>query len=183
MTVLQSICYVQAQTAQAQPLLRLPALKHLMDELADRRAQHLKAKQGFLAAENLVAALQGLGSLVAAVLGAFVAFHPRRVLGFAIAVLGAIITMLSGLSRVCNFAGRAAQNDDAVLYYSAGLYMANRRFASFSRSNAPDPDEVMQACVDASNFCDPDSPAGYKYEAERHAGWTYIPLCCCTICV
>ncbi|DBA94429.1 TPA: hypothetical protein ACH3X1_002028 [Trebouxia sp. C0004] len=174
---------MQAQTAQAQPLLRLPALKQLIDELADRRAQHLKAKQGFLAAENLVAALQGLGSFAAAVLGAFVAFHPLRGLGFAIAVLGAIITMLSGLSSVCKFAGRAAQNDDAVMYYSAGLYMAQRRFASFSHSNAPDPDDIMQACVDASNFCDPDSPAGYKYEAERHAGWTYIPLCCCTICI
>ncbi|KAL0018144.1 hypothetical protein WJX77_004232 [Trebouxia sp. C0004] len=127
---------MQAQTAQAQPLLRLPALKQLIDELADRRAQHLKAKQGFLAAENLVAALQGLGSFAAAVLGAFVAFHPLR--------------------------GRAAQNDDAVMYYSAGLYMAQRRFASFSHSNAPDPDDIMQACVDASNFCDPDSPAGYK---------------------
>ena len=102
-------------------------------------------------------------------------------LGVAIAVLGAVITMLSGLSRVCNFAGRAAQN--AVMYYSAGLYRAQRRFASFSRSNAPDPDEVMQACVYASNFCDPDSPAGYKYEAERDAGWTYIPLCCFTICI
>ena len=106
---------MQAQTAQAQPLLRLPALKQLIDELADRRAQHLKAKQGFLAAGNLVAGLQGLGSLAAAVLGAFVAFHPMRGVGLAIAVLGGIITMLSGLSGFCNFAGRAAQNDDAVM--------------------------------------------------------------------
>ncbi len=79
-------------------------------------------------------------------------YHPLRGLGVAIAILGAIITTLSGLSRVYNFAGRAAQSDDAVMYYSEGLYMAQRRFASFSRSNAPDPDEVMQVCVDASNF-------------------------------
>ncbi len=167
---------------QAQPLPPLPALKQLIDELADRMAQHLKARQGFLAAGNRVAALQGLGSFATAVLGACVSFHPLRGLGVAIAVLGAIITTLSGLSRVCNFAGRAAQNDDAVMYYSEGLYMAQRRFASFSRSNAPDPDEVMQVCVDASNFLDPDSPAGYKYEAEGRAGWAYIPLCC-TICI
>ena len=57
---------------------------------------------------------------------------------------GAITTMLSGLSRVCNFAGRAAQNDDAVM---CGLYMAQRHFASFSRSNAPNPDEVMHAVL------------------------------------
>ena len=81
-----------------------------------------------------------------------VAFLAVRGLGVAIAVLGAIITTLSRLSRVCNFAGKAAQNDDAVMYYSEGLYMAQRRFASFSRSNAPDPDKVMQVCVDASNF-------------------------------
>ena len=54
---------MQAQTAQAQPLLRLPALKQLINELADRRAQHSKAKQEFLAVGSLVAALQGLGSL------------------------------------------------------------------------------------------------------------------------
>ena len=174
---------MQAQTAQAQPLLRLPALKQLIDELADRRTQHLKAKQGFLAAGNLLVASQGLLSLAAAVLGAFVAFHPMRGVGLAIAVLGAVITMLSGLSGFCNFAGRAALNDDAVMYYSAGLYTAQRRFASFSCSNAADPDKVMQACIDASDVCDPDSPAGYKYEAERHAGWTYIPLCYCTICI
>ena len=33
---------------QAQPLPPLPALKQLIDELADRMAQHLKARQGFL---------------------------------------------------------------------------------------------------------------------------------------
>ena len=143
----------------------------------------MKAKQGFLAARNLLFASQGLLSLAAAVLGAFVAFHSMRGVGLAIAVLGAVITMLSGLSGFCNFAGRAAQNDDAVMYYSAGLYTAQRRFASFSCSNAADPDKVMQACIDASDVCDPDSPAGYKYEAERHAGWTYIPLCYCTICI
>ena len=46
--------------------------------------------------------------------------------------------------HICNFAGRAAQNDDAIVYYPEGLYTAQRRFASFSRSNAPDPDEVMR---------------------------------------
>ncbi len=128
---------------QAQPLPSLPALKQLTDELADRMAQHFKARQGFLAAGNLVAALQELGSFAAAVLGAYVSFHPLRGLGVAIAVLGAIITTLSDLSRVCNFAGRAVQNDDAVMYCSEGLYVAQRRFASFSRSNAPDTDEVV----------------------------------------
>ena len=95
---------MQAQTKQAQPPLPLPALKQLVDELAERMAQHLKAG-------NLVAALQGLGSFDAAVLGACVPFHPMRGLGVAIAVLGAIITTSSGLSRVCNFTGRATQND------------------------------------------------------------------------
>ena len=51
-----------------------------------------------------------------------------------------------------------------------GLYMAQCRVASISRSNAPDPNEVVQGCVNASEFLDPNSPAGYKYEAERQAG-------------
>lgn len=96
--------------------------------------------------------MQGLESFAAAVLGVCVSFHPLRGLGLAIAVLGAIITTLSGLSRVCNFAGRAAQSDDAVMYYSDGLYTAQRLFASFSRSNAPDPDEVMQVCANANKI-------------------------------
>lgn len=57
---------MQAQTTQAQPPPPLPALKQLIDELAERMAQHLKARQGFLAAGSLVAALQGLGSFAAA---------------------------------------------------------------------------------------------------------------------
>ena len=73
----------------------LTALKHLIDELAERLAQHLRARQGFLAAGNLVAASQGLGSF-AAILGVCVSSHPLRGLGVAIAVLGAIITTLSG---------------------------------------------------------------------------------------
>ncbi len=71
----------------------------------------------------------------------------------------------------------------AVMYYSEGLYMAQRRFASFGRSNAADPDNVMLAYVDAGSFLDPDTPAGWEHQAERQAGWTYIPLGCCTICV
>ena len=96
--------------------------------------------------------MQGLGSFAAAVLGACVSFHPLCGLGVAIAVLGVTITTTSGLSRVCNFAGRAAQNADVIMYYSEDLYMAQRHVALFSRSNAPDPDEVMQVCIDASIF-------------------------------
>ena len=40
--------FVQAQTVQAQPPLRLPALKQIMDGLADK-----KARQNFLSAEIL----------------------------------------------------------------------------------------------------------------------------------
>ena len=74
-----------------------------------RMAQHLKVRQGFLAAGNLVAALQGLGSFAAAVVGACVSFHPLRGLGVVIAVLGAIIATLSGFARICKVVGWAAQ--------------------------------------------------------------------------
>lgn len=86
-------------------------------------AQHWKAGQGVLAAGSDVAAMQGLEAFLAAILGECDSLHD---VGVAIAVLGAIFSTLSGLSQVCKFAGRAVQNDDAVMYQSEGLYMAQR---------------------------------------------------------
>jgi len=103
--------------------------------------------------------------------------HSLHGLGIAIAVLGAIVTTLSGLSRICNSAGRAAHSDDAVMYYSEGLYMAQRRFALFSRGNAPDPDEVMQVCVNASNLLDPNRLS----EIARQACIAVFCSCSCAL--
>ena len=138
------------------------------------------SEAGLSGSRNLVAALQGLESFATAVLGACVC----------------VCVISSTLRSGCSSSGTGCYNhhsvwlvprlqscrqndDDAVMYYPEGLYMAQRHFALFSHSNAPDLDEVMQVCVDASNSLDPDSPAGYKCEAERQAGWAYIPLCCC----
>ena len=64
----------------------------------------------------------------------------------------------------------------AVMYCAESMYVAQRRFALCGRSNAANPDVVMLACVGAGTFLDLDSPAGWKHQAEKLAGWTYIPL-------
>lgn len=145
--------------------------------------EHLKAKKGFKAAANLLAALQGTGTLAVAVLGICAAVHPHRGLAIVTAVLGAVATSLSGLSGVCNFAGRAALNEDAAMYYSEGQNMALRRLKLFVRSISVDPDDVIQACTDVNEYVDPSSSAGQKDQSERKTGWTFISLYLFTVCI
>ncbi len=116
--------------------------------------------------------------MAVAVLGICAAVHPHRGLAIATTVLGAVATSLSGLSGVCNFAGRAALNDDAAMYYSEGQNMAPRRLKSFVCSLNVDPDDVIQACTDVNKYVDPSSSAGQKNHSQRKTGWTFITCTC-----
>jgi len=158
-----ALLVLQAQAGQMQALQTQPLqeLEKLASDLADNVSEHLKAEKGFKAA------------LAVAILGICAAVHPHRGLAIATAVLGAVATSLSGLSSVCNFAGRATQNEDAVMYYSEGQNTALRRLKLLIRSLNVDPDDVIQACTDVNEYVDPSSSAGRKYQSERKTGWTF----------
>ena len=163
---------MQAQTTQAQPPPPLPALKQLIDELAENGTA-FEGKAGLSGSRKSCSCFARARILRCSCCGRMCVISSTAWSGCSNSSTGCYNRHFVWLRPHLQSCRVGCANDDAVMYYSEGLYMAQRRFAS---CNAPDPDEVMQVCVDASDFLDPDSPVGHKYEAERQAGWTYIPL-------
>ena len=115
------------------PSPQMQELQSLTNELSGYKTQHLMAKNGFKRAADLVEALQGGTALAVAILGVSAAKHPSRRVAIATAALGAVSATVSGVSSTCHFAGRAAQNEDAAMYYLDGHNMGKRRLKKFMR--------------------------------------------------